>query len=494
MRKLSRCLQLLSAVVAVVCAGCAHYADNPRLSAVSPAAGYRYSVVRPQPTNDKPFVLLAFSGGGTRAAAFSFGLMEELRQVEYAAQDGAKRRLLDDVEIISSVSGGSFTSAYYALFPERFFSDFPDRFLYRDIQKGLVLRLFNPYNWFRLASADFSRIDMADEYYNDTVFEGKTFADLLRNPRGSVPFLVLNATDIGIAHRFEFTQDQFDLLCSDLAGVSVSRAVAASSNFPVAFAPLTLDVYKEPCGALPQWIGLGLNPEKNPKRRVAEASAAQSYRDPDRRYAHLLDGGLSDNLGLRGPFHAVTTIDSPWSILNYANLDKLGRLMVIAANAKTTKQRSWDAESRPPGIGAVLDVVMNGPMDDVSFDSIEMTGGHFKHMKQLARTVDSCNKLLANNCPNAPQVNNPITTDFTFAELTFDDIPDPRLRRCLQELPTSFSLPARTVDLLRAAAGYLLMKSDEFVAGMQRLEPGWQPRQVNIDPKLIVEVCGPVAY
>jgi len=493
MRIVNRGLKLISVFVALIGGGCAHYPDNPRLSAISPATGYRYSVVRPQPTGDKPFVLLAFSGGGTRAAAFSFGLMEELKKVEYTAKDGTKRRLLDDVEIISSVSGGSFTSAYYALFPERFFDDFPKQFLYRDIQGGLFWRLFNPYNWFRLASADFSRIDMADEYYNCTIFENRTFADLLAKPKGSVPFLVLNATDISIAHRFEFTQDQFDLLCSDLSGVSVSRAVAASSNFPVAFAPLTLDIYKETCGPLPPWIGLGLDKEKNPKRRVAEATAAHSYREPDRLYSHLLDGGLSDNLGLRGPFQAVTTTDSPWSILRYANLDKLGRLMVIATNAKTTKQRSWDAESSPPGIGSVLNVALNGPMDDVSFDSIEMTDGHFKQMKQLSRTVDSCNKLLAKNCPTVPQIDNPITTDFTFTELTFDDIADPRLRRCLQELPTSFSLPAKTVDLLRQAAGYLLMNADDFITGMKHLDPSWRPRQVGIDGKLIDEVCGPIA-
>ena len=109
------------------------------------------------------------------------------------------------------------------------------------------------------ASSDFSRVDLADEYYNKNVFDGKTFADLVNSPKGKVPFLVLNATDIGIAHRFEFTQDQFDLLCSDLSGVTVSRAVAASSNFPVAFAPLTIGIYKETCGPLPQWVGLGLD-------------------------------------------------------------------------------------------------------------------------------------------------------------------------------------------------------------------------------------------
>ncbi len=154
MRRLNMRLHLLFIILAAVCGGCAHYAENPRLPAVSPAAGYRYAVVRPQPTTDKPFVLLAFSGGGTRAAAFSFGLMEELRVVEYTAKDGSKRKLLDDVEIISSVSGGSFTSAYYALFPERFFKEFPSRFLYRDIEMGLILRLFSPY---RLVSPRLSR-------------------------------------------------------------------------------------------------------------------------------------------------------------------------------------------------------------------------------------------------------------------------------------------------------------------------------------------------
>jgi NTE family protein len=490
MRGLNQVLKMVYLLVALFCGGCAHYNDNPRLSSIDPQAGYRYSIVRQQPAVGRPFVILAFSGGGTRAAAFSFGLMEELRRVEYVAKDGSKRRLLDDVEIISSVSGGSFTSAYYALFPERFFKEFPERFLYRDVQGALFMKLFNPYNWFRLASPDFSRIDMADEFYNDTIFEGKTFSDLLSKPKGSVPFLVLNATDISIAHRFEFTQDQFDLMCSDLGGVAVSRAVAASSDFPVAFAPLTIDIYKENCGPLPEWIGPALIRQDNPKRRFAEAVAAQSYRAPDRLFAHLLDGGLSDNLGLRGPFQAVTTTDSPWSVLKYANLDKLDRLMVISANAKTTKQRTWDISSDPPGIGAVLDVVTSGPMDDVSFDSIEMIDGHFRQMKQLSRTVDSCNRLLAAKCPHVQPIDNPIRTDFTFTELTFDDIPDPRLRRCLQELPTSFSLPGKTVDLLRVAAGYLLMHSDEFVNGMKRLDPSWKAREIVINPKLIDNVCG----
>ena len=490
MRPIVRLLALLTATALIALMGCAHYKENQPIDSIDLNTGYRYSVVRDQPIEDKPFVLLAFSGGGTRAAALAFGLMEELRTVEYTAKGGARRRLLDDVEIISSVSGGSFTSSYYALFPDRFFSDFPDRFLYRNIQGELLTRLINPYNWYRLLSPEFSRIDLADEYYNETVFEGKTFADLLRQPRGSAPFLVLNATDISITHRFEFTQDQFDLLCSDLSKVSVSRAVAASSNFPVAFAPMTMNIYnKKTCGPLPGWIDPALSDSRNPGRRYFDARSAASYRNPNRSYVHLLDGGLSDNLGLRGPYQAVTTTDSAWSILTQANLSQLGRLMVIAANAKTTKHNEWDRTSSPPGISAVLGVTMGGPMDDVSLDSVEMTGDHFRHMKQLSRTVDSCNKVLARNCPAAMPVANPIVTEFTFAELSFDRIRDDRLRRCMQELPTSFSLPRQTVDLLRLVAGQLLMTSEPFIKGMQSLDPSWKPHEVVIDKELIADVC-----
>lgn len=488
-----RILKLFSVVLLaplLFMGGCAHYRVNPPQTTHDPNVGYRYKVVReilPEP--DRPFVLLAFSGGGTRAAAFSFGLMEELKRVVYTAKDGTTRNFLDDVEIISSVSGGSFTSAYYALYPEEFYETFPEKFLYRNIEGELIARLVNPYNLIRLASPDFSRIDMAEELYRDTIFGKKTFGDLIQNKEKKVPFLVLNATDISITHRFEFTQDQFDLVCSDLSDVYVARAVAASSNFPVAFAPLTINAYKseKACGPLPQWIGLALA-GKTYDRRYNDAVASKSYREPDAQFVHLLDGGLADNLGLRGPLQAITTTDSAWSILQALNQKKRNRLMVIAVNAKTSKRRDWNKKSTPPGIGAVLDVAMNGPMDDVSFDSVENVDNHFSAMEQLARSVDACNKKLE-GCPDAARIPQPILTDFTFAELSFDRIEDSRLRRCLQELPTSFTLPRDTVDLLRVAAAQLLMASESFKEGMHHLDPAWTPRAVVIDPQLVEAVC-----
>lgn len=171
-------------------AGCATPL-NPPLNTFDVRTGYRYGNVRPDPGEESLFVILAFSGGGTRAAAFSFGVLEGLRSVEYHPEAGGTRTLLEDVDVISSVSGGSFTAAHYALFGVEGFKRFQDDFLYRDIQGELVARALAPWNWFRLARAGFSRIDLAAELYDEVVFGGATFATLLEQSRR--PYVLLNA-------------------------------------------------------------------------------------------------------------------------------------------------------------------------------------------------------------------------------------------------------------------------------------------------------------
>ena len=92
-----------------------------------------------------------------------------------------RTRLLDEVDAISGVSGGSFTAAYYGLFKERIFEDFQDKFLKKDIEGALASQVFfNPYNWVRLSSGWFSRSDLAAEYYDEHVFAGAKFADMMR--------------------------------------------------------------------------------------------------------------------------------------------------------------------------------------------------------------------------------------------------------------------------------------------------------------------------
>src|SRR5262249_42170470 len=100
--------------------------------------GYRFQNLAGGPEDpeftaeNKLFVCLSFSGGGTRAAAFAYGAMLALRQ---ARIDWPRSEtLLDEIDCISSVSGGSFTAAYYGLFRDDLFEHFPEHFLYRKVQ------------------------------------------------------------------------------------------------------------------------------------------------------------------------------------------------------------------------------------------------------------------------------------------------------------------------------------------------------------------------
>jgi hypothetical protein len=63
---------------------------------------------------DHPFVVLTFSGGGSRAAALTASVTARLDGIIYATPAGP-RRLSQDIAIVSSVSGGSVYAAYLAL-------------------------------------------------------------------------------------------------------------------------------------------------------------------------------------------------------------------------------------------------------------------------------------------------------------------------------------------------------------------------------------------
>jgi len=107
------CLQVLlplSCAALLALGGCATRPVNPPIAQADPKAGYRIENRLATSEKKKNLVILAFSGGGTRAAAFSYGVLEFLRRTEVVGPDGRTLRLLDSVEIITGVSGGSFTA------------------------------------------------------------------------------------------------------------------------------------------------------------------------------------------------------------------------------------------------------------------------------------------------------------------------------------------------------------------------------------------------
>ena len=142
--------------------------------------------------------LITFSGGGTRAAAFSYGVLEELRRTSVEVK-GRPVRLVDEIDFIAGVSGGSFTALAFGLRGEKLFDDFDTRFLKRDVQGDLIKRFLNPLRWPRLASSGYGRSELAADYYDEVLFDGATFGDLVAKPG---PLVLATATDISTGSRF----------------------------------------------------------------------------------------------------------------------------------------------------------------------------------------------------------------------------------------------------------------------------------------------------
>src|SRR4030065_910092 len=127
-------------LIILFASGCAHYPLNQPLKGYDPEKGYRLKNISAPEDSKSLRLILTFSGGGMRAAAFSYGLLEELNRTKISLKEHS-RSLLDEVDIISSVSGGSFTAAYYGLFREKLFADFRTKFLERNIQGALLAKL-----------------------------------------------------------------------------------------------------------------------------------------------------------------------------------------------------------------------------------------------------------------------------------------------------------------------------------------------------------------
>ena len=175
-------LTFLSLVIASLplLGGCATRPINPPLLHYEETVPYQFEKLEAKRGAQDDLVILAFSGGGMRAAAFSYGVLETLRRIEIVTSDGRTVRLLDEIDLITGISGGSFTALAYGLYRERLFDEYETRFLKRDVQGELVGRILNPLNWTALLSTGWGRSELAANLYDEILFNGATFADLDR--------------------------------------------------------------------------------------------------------------------------------------------------------------------------------------------------------------------------------------------------------------------------------------------------------------------------
>ena len=387
-------------------------------------------------------VVLAMSGGGTRAAALSYGVLKALRDIPIEV-NGIKRPLLKEVDLITAVSGGSITAAYYGLRGERIFNEFEDRFLRRDIGREIGSAVLNPLHWFSRSG----RTDIAADVLTQRLFGKATFADLARS---GGPMVVINATDLARGVRFGFVNEYFNLICSDLASYPVANAVTASMAVPVVFNPVVLRNHGG-CGRARRVAEYF---ESLPTNISADAKATTqslaSYANADKRpYVHLVDGGISDNLGLRAMLDIINIpqnrgvspqgrspsavaslpVLSGQDIAARAAQSPIQRLIVIVIDASTEPESTIDQSNKVPSIPATLNAVTDTQLHRYSQLTLDEAKRTFEYFAGLSSTPEK-----------------PVSA--YFIHLSINNVTLPETRHHLNQIPTALGLPAEDVRLL----------------------------------------------
>lgn len=396
--------------------------------------GYRLSDFLGDP-HAEVLTALAFSGGGKRSAAFSHGVLRGLRSIPVRTTTGADVSLLDEVDYIAAVSGGSFPAMHYGLYRERSFETFP-AFLHEDISAYVWGLYLLPWHWVWLLR-DGGTNDYMAGIYDQLLFSGATYADL--GKRGA-PVISINATDIATGGSFPFTQEGFDLICANLAPFPLARAVAASNGFPLLFSPITLPSHRPGCPPV-SVPPPPPNATAEERRRVELIGQwAARYADPSLvRYVHLLDGGIADNLALRSLLNIVLT--SNLKAVPRSKIASTRRLLVISADGEAAADPKLSLD-RNVGSWAALAATVSGiAIDRYNLDTIMMAEAELRQLVQRLRDA-RCREgavLEGHACDDV---------EGALVHLNLARITDPAVRARLQAIPTGLTIPREDVDLL----------------------------------------------
>ena len=384
-------------------------------------------------------IALAFSGGGTRAAAFALGVLQGLDRIP--ARGGKSE--LDRVAFVSGVSGGSVAAAYFGLKGRAALSDFRERFLIRDAEAALRTDV----SLGSLAQGLEGGLNGASRlsgWLDQNLFDGATMGELERQ---SGPVVWLNASDLYYRTPFLFSSTTFNALCSDLKRFPVSQAVAASAAVPVVFTPIVLESFPQACADTPPaWIGRVLADRNAGAQVKAFAQALVSYRNPDQtRYLKLADGGLTDNFGLSGLVIARAAATNLYAPLTARDAVRLRKVTFVVVNAGRPPKGDWSRTIEGPAGADLLSAITDTAIDSSvrsGFDAFRLTLREWEAAARKWRCGLALRDARALGAGNDWRCSN---ISFEITEVSFaGSVASARLAA----IPTRFKLPADDVDLL----------------------------------------------
>lgn len=432
-----RVLNVLAAAALVALPGCASLSaqSNDPLIDARETRGYRLSTVSSERASDDLMVVVSFSGGGKRSAAFGYGALAAMRDMTFT-YNGVRRNLLHEVDILTGVSGGSFPAAYYALHRDAIFQTFREDFLDEDLNDEIAGIYLLPWRWDWMVNPDWGTNDEMARVYDEKMFHGATFEDL---EKLGPPFVMVQATDLANGAAFPFTQSQFDLICSNLSTYPLARAVAASNGFPILFTPIVLKNYRDNCAMKePAWVTRGLaDPDPLSRQRQQSLLARRYTRVDEPSYVHLIDGGVADNLAMRGLLDYISRYDNPAQAPDPdGRLTKITRILFISIDGQADKDRTI---SRAPLVGSVLRIagaVTSNTIDSYNFETLRLARTAARNM------AENLTRLRCANGGKGPGARS------AMIHIALSEQPG---AEALKDIPTGLTISSEQVDQLTEA-------------------------------------------
>ena len=447
---LSCCRRWVLVLLAVTLVGCASstrpWINAPLVGGVVPPDPDRVGAVLGIASEDPSMmVAVTLSGGGARAAAFGYGVLQTLHQTPLATK-GRQVSLLDHVNFVSGVSGGSIVAAYYAAFGAETFERFEPEFLRQNFQDSLINLALKPVHLIELSSPWFGRSQLLERRLAE-LYRGKTFADMWGRP--GRPRLLISATDLSLGSSFDFSWNQFSLICSDLASVPLSFAVASSSAVPLVLSPVTVKNYAGSCNP-PDAIEPPPGEASGSYRTRLFLSQLNSYQDAATRpYIHLVDGGVADNLGLRSLLDRSMSAGGIRRTLGDLPRGSVRKLVLIAVNAERDPSSRIDESDKVPSTLQVVDAMLFGTGARATQETLGLLRDTARQW-QRELDSDSGKSAFAEDA------------ELYVINVNLRDAPEAAERSRLLQIPTAFSIHPDDVTRLIAAGRQVLQASPEF--------------------------------
>jgi predicted acylesterase/phospholipase RssA len=267
-------------------------------------------------------IALAFSGGGFRAATFALGVLSYLNKLQFTAVDDPLngKRLLDQVTYMSSASGGTITTALYALYSAegRSYEEFYVK-LFQSLDGEFLLQnalsiLSDRKAWRKRPDKSRNFINAFSMAYDEYLFSGATLKALFYGEtKGHLQEVCFNTTEFytGLSFRqdrkmvpdaasdpyFKFGNENIFAAQSAADGIKIADALAASSCFPAGFEPIIFpeDFSSESASVVELKQGLTMVPQTGDKAEEAFIAS---------KTVGFMDGGITDNQGLQSMMYA----------------------------------------------------------------------------------------------------------------------------------------------------------------------------------------------